>query len=77
MRTVPEEASSLLEKHSGIQRNAEAEAWEIQAQWKPSSEVWKFWGAVALAIVEGEEYPKVPRAAYVPTPSFKPLALTP
>ena len=69
-----EKASELLEKHGGVQRDAEAEAWREQENYgNQDSEGYKYFGQVALAIVFGRELPPVKRVASqfgTPAPSF-------
>lgn len=62
-----EAASKLLTHHGGVQRNAEAEAWHFQDQFHPQGQQteYKFFGATALSIFNGTEYPPVERRVFV------------
>jgi hypothetical protein len=73
--SVPEMAAELLKNHKGVQRNAEAAAWEAQSGYSPQSDYYKLWRDVAICNLEGQEVPAIPRKEHIPTPAFKQVML--
>ena len=60
----PEVAAVLLNEAKGVQRNAEAKAWEHAGQFLPDSEGRRYWVQVVYAILEKQEVPRVERRAW-------------
>ncbi len=70
--TPPEAAATLLTKHNGDERAAEVDAWKMagkgpmQTGQAPTPQ-FAFFHDVAHCIVEGREFPEVPRDLTKPT----------